>query len=339
MKSYNRNEAIVQSRLRDIAIYQHTFLIYNPAAGTFRRGRVRIEQVVEALRARPAFRQGRVTSLATSGPNTAAALAARAVASGADLVLAAGGDGTINEVLNGMVSTGVPLGILPGGTANVLACEMGLPLSMIGAAERIHECEPETISLGLLRNPNPRYFLLMAGIGLDASIIYDLDIGLKARLGKLAYWVAGFSQVGRRLPEFDAEALGRRRRISFALASRVRNYGGDLEIARQVTLFDDDFELILFEGQTGTRFLKYFAGIAMNRLNGMVGVDILRTSSAAFSLPADSRVHVQVDGEYSGGLPATLEIASATLTLLIPPAYKKRKLARRSQEWITSLTH
>jgi len=265
-----------------------------------------------------------------------------AIARGADLILVAGGDGTINEAVNGMVHSGVPLGILPAGTANVLACELDVGTTLERASESIDACLQERVAVGRLsRGPDDpgRHFLLMAGVGLDAEIIYRLNLRLKSALGKVAYWLGGFGNVGRRLPEFTVEAEGREFRVSFALASRVRNYGGDLEIAPTVSLLDDRFELVLFEGANSFLYLRYILGVVIRKHRGMRGVTILRTRRASFSAPEDSRIHLQVDGEYAGLLPATVEIVPNALTLLVPPTFRDRRPASvEDPAWITSPT-
>jgi diacylglycerol kinase (ATP) len=236
----------------------------------------------------------------------------------------AGGDGTVNEVVNGMVHSPVPITTIPAGTANVLAMELGLGRKMERAVALLADAIPERVSVGLLRNPDPRYFLLMAGLGLDAQIIYELNPHMKNRWGKLAYWIAGFRTVGRRLPEFRATLAGHTMPASFALATRVRNYGGDLEIARSVSLLASDFEFVLFEGANSLRYLKYFTGIATNTLKGMCGVHVMRERLARFDSSTDARIYAQVDGEFAGRLPATIETVPDALTLLIPPAYRAR---------------
>ena len=216
----------------------------------------------------------------------AGAIARDHIARGADLVLAAGGDGTVNEVAEGMIHTGVPLAVLPAGTANVLAMEMKMGAKLQRVAERLGEYRPHTISVGHLTCDGgrvSRYFLLMAGIGLDAHIVYNVNAPLKALTGKFAYWVAGWSLFGRKLAEFQVEVNGQTRRCSFALLSKVRNYGGDFEIARDVSLFDDQFEMVLFEGHSSLRYVKYFAGMAMNRLDETKGVTVMRASSVTSS--------------------------------------------------------
>ncbi len=301
--------------------YQNPFLIYNPSAGGIRE---RLLKDAISILESPGCR---VTALPTTGPNSAAAVAREAIRAKADLIIAAGGDGTINEVANGVVGSDVPFAVLPAGTANVLAHELGLPLRIDLAARLLENCVPERISVGALRAEGfaaPRYFLTMAGIGLDALIVYRLNLRLKAKLGRLAYWIAGFSQIGRRLPQFDLCLEGRSHRCGFALASRVRNYGGDLEIAGTANLLAHDFEVVLFEGEKAARYLRYLAGMIARRLPAVAGVEILRARKVEVGPSTDSRVYIQVDGEYAGRLPATIEIVESSLTLLIPPAFREK---------------
>lgn len=267
-----------------------------------------------------------MTAAPTTGPATAGGIAREHIARGADLILAAGGDGTINEVAEGMIGSSVPLGILPAGTANVLAMEMRMGTKLAPVAQRLEECTPRRVSVGRLTCENgkvERYFLLMAGIGLDAHVVYHINGPLKARTGKFAYWVAGWSLFGKRLTQLELEMNGRKRTCSFVLMSKVRNYGGDFEIAREVTLFDNEFEVVVFEGKSSVAYVKYLAGMAMNRLAGMKGVSISRTKSARITAAPNSPAYVQVDGEYAGHLPAEIRIVPDALTLLIPPSYNK----------------
>ena len=170
----------------------------------------------------------------------------------------------------------------------------------------------------------PRHFLLMAGAGLDADIVYHLSLGVKAALGKAAYWIGGFAKVGRRLPVFTVEAEGRKFQAGFALASRVRNYGGDLEIALGASLLDDKFELVLFEGSSSFTYLKYMLAVAARHHLRMRGVTTLRTRRALFSASTGGKVHLQVDGEYAGFAPARVEIVPNALTLLVPHQFRAR---------------
>jgi diacylglycerol kinase (ATP) len=287
-----------------------------------------------------------VDSIATSGPGHAGEIARRAVDRGADLILVAGGDGTINEAVNGMVHSDVPLGILPAGTANVLANELGIGKSMESAAAVLADSVQERVALGLISNETEnalRHFLLMAGAGLDADIVYNLNPRMKEAVGKAAYWIGGFSKVGRRIPEFTVQADGREYRASFALLSRVRNYGGDLEIAPTISLLDDEFEMVLFEGESSLGFLKYMLAVVVHQQQTMRGITIVRTRQAVFSAPNDAQIHVQVDGEYAGLAPARVEIVPNALTLLVPPSFHARRPASvpasvGAAAWTTSPT-
>lgn len=264
----------------------------------------------------------------TTGPRTAGRLAREAISSGADLILAAGGDGTVNEVVEGMVHSPVPLGILPAGTANVLAMEMGMGAGLERVAARLAEYRPARIAVGRLcyaaDTVRSRHFLLMTGVGLDAQVVYRVSAPLKARTGKFAYWVAGFSVLGKKLAEFHVEADGEPHTCSFALVSRVRNYGGDLEIASKTSLFDDRFEVVLFQGSSSFRYLRYLVGVGLRSLAGIRGVTIRRAASVKFSAPTDQRIYMQIDGEYAGHLPGSVEMVPDALTLLIPEGYYKK---------------
>jgi diacylglycerol kinase family enzyme len=201
---------------------------------------------------------------------------------------------------------------------------------------------PARVSLGILLNEvdrRPRHFLLMAGAGFDARIVYQVDGKIKNAVGKMAYWFAGFSQLGSRLPEFYADVDDKRYRCSFALASRVRNYGGDLEIARNVSLLDNCFELVLFEGTSTFPYVRYLLGVLLNRLPRVAGVTVLQAKSARFSGFGDDRIHVQVDGELAGSLPVSVSIAPRSLTLLVPPKYcQHQKVLAAEPVWTPSPT-
>lgn len=257
----------------------------------------------------------------TQSAHDATRLAREAVAEGADLVLVVGGDGTINEAANGLVGTGVPLCPLPGGTANVLCCEVGIGTRLRRAAAKVGSMKPRRIAVGRFSNAggDSRHFLSMAGAGLDAHIVDQVSTPLKKSFGKLAYWVAGFGTFFRMLPEFDVELNGGRYRVGFALASRVRNYGGDLEIARGVSLLDPEFEVALFHGSFPPLYAKYFLGVLLGIHRGMKGIEMLKTKRLDF---VSSNVTVQLDGEAAGRIPASVEIVPDALTLLIPEAYR-----------------
>ena len=286
-------------------------------------GRARLDSAVRILKDAAG---SHVELIATAGPQTAGELARKAVDAGCDLILAAGGDGTINEAVNGIVGSHVPFGILPAGTANVLANEIGFASRPDHAAKQLLETTPVRIALGVLERPDQprRHFVLMAGVGLDARIVYELDLDLKGKLGKLAYWHGGFRQFGRPVPRFHLSVNGSQYCASFALITRVRNYGGDFEIARRIRLTDDDFEVVVFQNHQWQDYLRFFGAVMTNRLHSTSGVAITRATQVEVNAPEDTRIYIQTDGEPVGVLPATISTIPDALTLLLPKSYANR---------------
>jgi diacylglycerol kinase family enzyme len=198
--------------------------------------------------------------------------------------------------------------------------------SILTGPDSLRNLVPCRIAVGRLRSPGyDRCFLAMAGAGLDAQIVYDLNLDLKAAMGKLAYYVSGFSHVFQTIPQFDVETNGTRRRCGFALVSRVRNYGGDLEIAMGASLLRDDFEVVLFEGEKAFGYLRYLAAVALGRADKLKGVTVLRAKKVVCDCASDSRIQSQIDGELVCPLPITIEIVPDALTLLVPRLYFERE--------------
>jgi len=255
----------------------------------------------------------------TSGAGDGTNLAREAIVQGADLILVLGGDGTVNEVIQAMAHTGIPMGVLPGGTANVLAMELGLGSRPEVAAERIATSQPRAIALGRVNGAKlgSRYFLLMCGAGLDAMVVYHVSPGLKAVAGKLAYWLAGFGHFFRSVGQLEVRLDGQVYPCGFALVSRVANYGGDLEIASGASLTRDDFEVVLFEGSNSLRYAWYMLGVAARRVHTMRGVRVM----PAHRVEILSDAPAQIDGEYLGRQSLCIEIVPGAMNLLLPPGH------------------
>ena len=269
-----------------------------------------------------------VSAIPTPEEGAAGRIARQAVEEGADLILALGGDGTVNEMLPGVVHTDVPVAVIPAGTANVLTHELGLGTNALKAAARLGSLEPRRVAIGLLRcepGPRQRYFLAMAGVGFDAHIVHGLNLKFKAKWGVVAYWAAAMRELSRKLEQFQVQVGEQSFVCSFALATRVRNYGGYFEIARSVSLVRDEFEVVLFDGRsTLPHYAKYLAAIISRKASNTRGMSFLRGCQMSFSAPPDMPVYVQVDGEYAGRLPASVEIVPDALNLLAPPEYWSR---------------
>jgi len=218
-----------------------------------------------------------------------------------------------------MIGSDAHLGVLPGGTANVLAMELGLGSSLVRGIHRLSNCIPKRISAGKIwrSGEQPRHFLMMAGAGFDAQVVVDLSPGLKSRTGKFAYWVAGFSQIVKRVGQLETRINGDKYPCGFMLAARVRNYGGDLELASGASLLSNDFETVMFEGSNPLRYLFYMLAVSVKQVQKMPGVHTVR--STRVELLGDAPM--QIDGEYIGRSPATIEIVPDALTILVPESY------------------
>ena len=305
--------------------FERGVLIYNPVAGRNpARGKTRIDAAAALLN-----QQGiRLQVVPTTGPASARQLAREAVEQGTNLILVCGGDGTINEVVNGMAGSRVPLGVLPGGTANVLAHELRLPRSPERVARTLLAWEPRRIALGCVRWPDPqqeqRYFLSLAGIGFDAYIIRHLSETFKRNWGKLAYTAEAVRQWWRfDYRAFDCRFDGRTLKPTFAVVARTRRYAGSFRLAPKADLFGDYFIACIFYGAGRLNYLKYVAGLATGLLSAYKDVELTRTQRLEFSLPPgaeeQTRPYIEVDGELTGRLPAKIEIVPDALTLLVPP--------------------
>ncbi len=304
--------------------YRRAFVIYNPAAGSRRARRARdVEEALQHLRQQAET----IEAAPTTAPGSATELARRACDAGADLVLACGGDGTINEVVNGLAGTSVALAALPAGTANVLAHEMGLPLDPVAAAGQLETLEPRRIGLGRVSwaGRSPRYFVSICGAGFDAHIVYQLLRSGGTRLGMTGYWLAGLRQLGRRPACFRTDVDGRTRECTFVLASRTSRYGGGLRLARRAHLLDTHWETVMFHSRSPWRYPVYLASAVAGTLARLPDVTFAAGSRLELESNQAAPVRIEVDGEYAGRLPAVVELAPAALTLLMPRDYIHRR--------------
>ena len=302
--------------------FRHAVFIYNPASG--RRRNVREKKANEA---REILSQwiARVDLAPTAQRGHATQLAARALADGADLLVSCGGDGTINEVAGGMTGSDVPLLTLPAGTANVLAEEVEFPLSPEKATALLPSLVAEKVPYGVVRYENPepgaRHFLLMCGVGVDASIVYHLNTRLKTYIGQGAYWLGSLEQLQRKFEPFQIRIGDEIYDSTFALISKSRRYGGRLVIAPHAHLLADEFQVVIFHGDSPLRYVGYLAQIATQTLDQFPDVSFHHTHRVELLNHEGRRVYVEVDGEFAGRLPAVVEIAPEQMTLMLPAAY------------------
>jgi YegS/Rv2252/BmrU family lipid kinase len=302
----------------------NALLIHNPNAGNSGTKR---RKLLDA--AREIFASGgiEVDLQETRGPGHATEIAQKAAATGRQLVIACGGDGTLNEVVNGLATqqngNSVPLALLPGGTANVLAKELGLPWDIPRAAKKLINGEVKDIALGLatpLKQPEKkRYFLSVAGSGPDGMIVYSLDLGLKAHVGILAYWWQGVREVFRyKFPHFRVVINGRELDASLVVVGRTKHYGGPFQITTEADLYADQFEVMALTTQSGLRYLSYLPPLWLGKLRGSSGVQFWKAERVVCE-PLDSEpVYAQIDGEPLARLPVEFTIVPRALKLLVP---------------------
>jgi diacylglycerol kinase (ATP) len=307
---------------------QNALLIHNPNAGNGGHGRRRLLDQARHIFAT----RGIDADLAeTTGPGHATEIAARAAEDNRGLVIACGGDGTLNEIVNGLASHHnghrVPLALLPGGTANILAKELDLPWDIPRAAEKLVRGNVKEIALGLatpLDQPEKKkYFLSVAGAGPDGMIVYSINLGLKSRVGILAYWWEGFREVFRyEFPHFRVVCGGHKINASLVIVGRTQNYGGPFKITTEADLFADRFEILTLASRSGLRYLSYLPTLWLGKLRGTAGVDFFKTDSLICE-PLDSNpIHAQIDGEPLARLPVEFRIIPRALKLLVPSMNK-----------------
>jgi diacylglycerol kinase (ATP) len=307
-------------------------LIYNPVAG---RRPARREKEIEQAAAALTDSGISVTVAKTSGPGVAGQMARDAAAQGADAVLVCGGDGTINEVINGLTPGSTSLGILPGGTANIIAKELGLPHDPVRAARELPHWRPRRIPLGLATWPagppgtrsfapstavERRYFMSVAGVGFDAYVVYKLSRDFKMSLGVIAYALEAIRQALRHsFPAVVCRAGGRELQGTFALIQRTRRYAGWLHVTPEARFFEPEFQVCLFKSRSRARYFLYAAAVFARRHLRLSDVELVRAQQVSCR-PADpdARVQFELDGEHTGQLPATFEVVPEALTLLVP---------------------
>lgn len=310
-------------------------VIFNPASGRSRGGAT-AQAVQRNLRKRGLD----VDMRATSGPHDATRLADEA-AGEADIVVAVGGDGTINEVANGMacraakdrlagVGTRAALGIIPAGTVNVLALELGIPFQVERACAVVATGTKLALDLGRV---NERCFTLMMGAGIDALTIRNIDLEAKRRFREWAFvstgLKAGFAGPP---PEFLVRVNGEEHRATFFVAGNTRYYGGRFGVTPKADPTDGVLDLMLFRGTKRSSLAVFWLEVPSTlHLQNHNVLYLCAQKAELLPLRDDQVVWFQTDGELAGRLPATVEIEAHALDVLVPArshALRARRAAR-----------
>ena len=294
---------------------RRVLVIFNPVAGRPRGRQRRLSRALQRLEALGVAYEVATTEYAGHARTLAAA------AAGFDIIAVAGGDGVINEVVNGLLGRADPpaLAIIPLGTANVLAWEIGLrALSPVAAAEAIAWGQPRAAHLGVA---NGRGFCLMAGVGFDALVVANVDPMWKRKLGKLAYALETLRQIARYRPAFyDIDIDGAVYRASSAVVCNGRYYGGRYVCAPEASLDKPMIEVCLFLQAGRWHVLRYAWGLLSGRLKHFPDVPVIEARRVAVR-PVDagqSGAPVQGDGDIIAASPVEIAVSPLKIAIIRP---------------------
>jgi diacylglycerol kinase (ATP) len=285
-------------------------VILNPAAGRRRRRWRRVVAELERLGCTVVVRQ-------TTRAGDAERLA-RAAGPEFDLVVAAGGDGTVHEVANGLLGSPCPLGVLPLGTANVLARELALPRRAKPLAALLAGAAPRPIWPGRIGD---RLFVCMLGIGFDAAVVARVDPGLKRRFGKLAFlWAILGSLIRHSQGAFTIAIDGVPYRAGAAVVAKARFYAGRFVLAPAARAADPLFHVVLFPPSCRRAVLGHLTAMACGVLHRRPGLLVIpgRAVSLVDSGSEEAPWPVQADGEIIAASPGMVAIAEKPLLILQP---------------------
>lgn len=307
-------------------------LLYNPLSGERRQHREKDVQTVQNI-----FQTAQIevfVSATTSAEDTRERSRA-AVASGCDAILACGGDGTVHDVLQAVVGSNTAIGVIPMGTANALAHDLGIPLSPAGAARAALSAAARRVAVGQVTyqdffgNTASRYFTVTAGVGLDAHLFHKMSKMAKQRMGMLAYYAKATQiwlthEMKFFVAEFQTTGESRRENVTQLLAVRITQFGGILrELAPGAALTRNDVRLVLFKTNSRLRYLSYVLQGTFARPGRTVsGIELAHAERvlcrAVAAESKHSNIYVEADGELLGTVPAEISMLPNAFTLLVP---------------------
>ncbi len=244
---------------------------------------------------------------------------------GGILIIVAGGDGTINEVINGLLASGIsdslpPVALLPLGTTNVLAKELGIPEDIEQSLQLALTGSPKRISLGRIvitgnSYPVTRYFCLMTGIGFDGAAVYGVKNGIKKISGKGAYILSGIRHLAKYSPALIKVNTSNGVLTGYAaVVGNARCYGGYFSVTPKASITEPKLDLCLFGGKTRRDLIRFVNGVvSKNHLNFN---DVFYGKFTEMEIVSDREVHVQTDGDYFGTLPLKIDVVKDALSLV-----------------------
>jgi diacylglycerol kinase (ATP) len=283
-----------------------TIVILNPAARGQRARRWRAH--VEAI-ARGAI------LCATSCSGEAETMARHAAEEGFETIVAAGGDGTINEVVNGIAGTDAALGLLPMGTMNVFALELGLPANDLGRCWKI--IQARHTRLVDLPTANSKHFVQLAGVGLDAQVVKETSLAFKRSFGPLSYLVSAAQIAARPPPRLVVESNDAvTGEGSFVLVGNGRLYGGPFPFFKNAVIDDGLLDVVVFKQLGYLEIIKYLQNVLFSSEIRLPEVEYFQTKELRVTSEED--VPVEIDGELVGQCPVKFQVHKRKLRVLVP---------------------
>lgn len=287
-------------------------IIANPVSG---RGRP--YRKLQRLISRWPYGDWQVEVVATQGPGHAAALARDLRSAGPDMLAVCGGDGTLSEVATGLPDPPFPVLILPGGTANVMARELGLPLDPVAALAAGLRGSVRRVDLGILAGGRSGRFLLFVGAGFDAFVNARVRPDLKARLGIAAYYLETLRALAAYgFPEFEVAAGDETFRVSSCLVAGASRYGGGLVLTPEADMSDGQLDLLAIRTRRKRDYLRLLSCARLGRTPSFPWIERRRVRSA--ELRGGRDIRVQADGEIAGTLPVSIALSPAAFPLVVP---------------------
>jgi diacylglycerol kinase (ATP) len=283
-----------------------TFVILNPAAHSERalRRRARVQELA-----------GTSVVYATSRTGEAETFARRASQEGYQKIVAAGGDGTVNEVVNGIAGTEATLGVLPLGTMNVFANEIGLPTHDLDSCWNV--IQNENTRLVDLPIANQKFFIQLAGVGLDAQVVKETSSAFRRSFGPVSYLIAAAQIAARKPPRLLIESENASiNEGSFVLIGNGRLYGGPFPFFKHAVIDDGLFDVVVFKRLGYLEIIKYLQDVVFSSEIRTPEVEYFQTRR--LRVDSDEEVPVELDGELVGVCPVEFSLRERSLRVLVP---------------------
>jgi len=284
-----------------------TIVILNPTAGS--------PEHVRSWQERAKSLAGDCPIRVTSHSGEAEALARRAVEEGFARIVAAGGDGTVSQVANGLAGSNAILGVLPMGSVNVFAMELGLPLHNLQRCWDI--IEDTNLRLVDMPSANEKYFVQLAGVGLDAQVVKETSLAFKRSFGPLSYLISAAQIAARQPPKLFIESEHTSvEEGSFVLVGNGRLYGGPFPFFKQAVIDDGLFDVVVFKRLGYLEIMRYLQDVVFSADIKVPEIEYFQTRQLRITSEQD--VPLELDGELAGNCPVDFRIRKRALRVLAP---------------------